>query len=88
MRAVQGAEVSLFFREMPTGKLRVSLRARAPWDVSVVAAKFGGGGHRLASGCTMEGPLETAEQTLVSAVQQAMAEQTAAFATVPAPTPI
>lgn len=88
VRAVQGAEVSLFFREMPTGKLRVSLRARAPWDVSVVAAKFGGGGHRLASGCTMEGPLETAEQTLVSAVQQAMEEQTAAFATVPAPTPI
>jgi phosphoesterase RecJ-like protein len=72
VRAVQGAEVALFLREMPTGKIRVSLRARPPYDVSTVAARFGGGGHRLASGCTMEGPVNAAEATLVAAVQEEM----------------
>jgi bifunctional oligoribonuclease and PAP phosphatase NrnA len=78
VRAVQGAEVAVFFREMPTGKLRVSIRARAPWDISLVAAQFGGGGHRLASGCTMEGPLLDAETTLITALQNALTEQAAA----------
>jgi phosphoesterase RecJ-like protein len=73
VRAVQGTEVALLFREMPNGKLRVSLRARAPYDVATVAARFGGGGHRLASGCTMEGPLGAAEATLVLAVEEEMA---------------
>jgi phosphoesterase RecJ-like protein len=73
VRAVQGTEVALLFREMPSGKLRVSLRARAPYDVATVAARFGGGGHRLASGCTMEGPSPLAEATLVAAVEEEMA---------------
>lgn len=74
IRSVQGAEVALFLREMPTGKLRVSLRARDPIDVSLVAKQFGGGGHRLASGCTLDGPLEQAEARLVEAVQRQLVE--------------
>lgn len=68
IRAVQGNDVALFLREMPSGKLRVSLRSRDPIDVSKVAAEFGGGGHRLASGCTLDGPLVAAEALLVAAV--------------------
>jgi phosphoesterase RecJ-like protein len=81
VRAVQGTEVALLFREMPTGKLRVSLRARAPYDVATVAARFGGGGHRLASGCTMEGPLGAAEATMVAAVEEEMAAVKSLLAT-------
>jgi len=66
LRAVQGSDIALFLREMPTGKLRVSLRSRDPFDVSQVAAQFGGGGHRLASGCTLDGPPETAAALLVA----------------------
>lgn len=70
VRAVQGAEVALFLREMPSGRLRVSLRSRDPFDVSLVARHFGGGGHRLASGCTLDGPLEDAEARLVAEVEK------------------
>lgn len=77
VRAVRGAEVALFLREMPSGKLRVSLRARDPYDVATVAMKFNGGGHRLAAGCTLEGPLGEAIQTLIVAVQEEMAKQEA-----------
>jgi phosphoesterase RecJ-like protein len=73
VRAVRGAEVALFLREMPSGKLRVSLRSREPYDVSRIAQVFGGGGHRLASGCTLEGPLAEAEERLVAEVQKWMA---------------
>ena len=72
IRSVRGADVALFLREMPTGKLRVSLRSRDPIDMSLVAAHFGGGGHRLASGCTLDGPLADAEARLVAQVQQAV----------------
>ncbi|HVK05714.1 MAG TPA: bifunctional oligoribonuclease/PAP phosphatase NrnA [Armatimonadaceae bacterium] len=68
VRSVRGADVALFLREMGDGRLRVSLRSRDPIDVSQVAAAFGGGGHRLASGCTLDGPLADAEATLVAEV--------------------
>ena len=68
LRAVRGAEVALFLRQMPSGKLRVSLRAQEPWDVAAVAASFGGGGHKLASGCSLDGPPEAAIEALLSAL--------------------
>jgi phosphoesterase RecJ-like protein len=68
LRAVRGAEVAIFLRQMPTGKMRVSLRAQDPWDVASVAAQFGGGGHRLASGCSLDGPPEAAVAALLAAL--------------------
>ena len=62
------AEVALFLREMPSGKLRVSLRAKEPWDVAAVAAQFGGGGHKLASGCSLDGPPEAAVEAMLAAL--------------------
>ena len=70
VRCVRGAEVALLLRQMDTGKIRVSLRARPPFDVSRVAAKFGGGGHRLASGCTLEGDLVAAAVALIAASEE------------------
>jgi len=67
---VQGAEVAFFMREAASGKLRVSLRSRDPIDVSQVAARFGGGGHRLAAGCSLDGPVEEAETRLLGAVSE------------------
>ena len=73
VRGVRGAEVGILFREMEGGSIRVSLRARESVNVAEIAARFGGGGHRMASGCTLDVPLAEAEQAVVSAVQQALA---------------
>ena len=73
VRGVRGAEVGLLFREMETGKIRVSLRSRESVNVAEIAARFGGGGHRMASGCTLDAPLADAEQAVVRAVQGALA---------------
>ncbi len=72
VRGVRGAEVGILFREMDTGKVRVSLRSRESVNVAEIAARFGGGGHRMASGCTVDAPLAEAEQAVVSAVQAAL----------------
>jgi phosphoesterase RecJ-like protein len=65
--SIAGVESAVFFRELPgrsiqTGQsqFRLSIRSKGHVDVSVVAEAFGGGGHRTASGCTMDGPLAAA----------------------------
>ncbi|MGA7171157.1 MAG: DHHA1 domain-containing protein, partial [Candidatus Sulfotelmatobacter sp.] len=58
-------EVAAFFRELPDGRFRVSLRSKGKLDVAHVAERFGGGGHECASGCSVDGPLAHAlEQVL------------------------
>jgi bifunctional oligoribonuclease and PAP phosphatase NrnA len=62
LRAVEGAEIAALIREPPTRNgptRRVSLRTTAEGvDVSVIARKSGGGGHRQAAGFSSEAPLE------------------------------
>ena len=65
-RNVRGAEVGLLFRELPDGSARVSLRGSQHVDVSLIAKRFGGGGHRMAAGCTVAGPLADAESAIVN----------------------
>ncbi len=48
------------------GVTRASLRSKGMVDVRAVAATFGGGGHRNASGCTLETPTPDTEALLLS----------------------
>ena len=68
VRGVRNAEVGVLFREMAGGGIRVSLRSRESVNVAEVAALFGGGGHRMASGCTVSLPLADAEHAVVEAL--------------------
>lgn len=43
-----------FFVRVVNGGSRVSLRSKGKVDVSLIASKFGGGGHLNASGCTID----------------------------------
>ncbi len=71
IRAVQGVIVAVFFEELPDGKVRVSLRSKDPRaDVCKVAQLFGGGGHTLAAGIRMNGPLATAQQQVLQAIDE------------------
>jgi phosphoesterase RecJ-like protein len=63
---VAGIEVAAFFRELADGRFRVSLRSKGAMDVSAVAARYGGGGHRCAGGCSIDGPLTTATERILA----------------------
>jgi phosphoesterase RecJ-like protein len=56
--AVDGVRIAVFVRELPDGKVKVSLRSKGDLDVQRLAAAFGGGGHRNASGIVMPGAYE------------------------------
>jgi len=58
--------------EQPRGGVKVSFRARARVDVARLAERFGGGGHRLASGAILEGTLEEARSRILNAVHEAL----------------
>jgi len=49
---IVGVQLAYFIHETQNGLVRVSLRATTPFRVDEIAAKFGGGGHQAAAGCT------------------------------------
>ena len=64
--SIHDVQVAAFFRELPDGRYRVSLRSKGDSDVSAVAESFGGGGHKSASGCSLPGPLASAVEQVTS----------------------
>jgi bifunctional oligoribonuclease and PAP phosphatase NrnA len=78
LRAVEGAELAVLVREQPDdapfahkGSLRSSIDEL---DVSAIARRFGGGGHRQAAGFSTDLPL----QEIVEQIRLAFLEQRAA----------
>jgi phosphoesterase RecJ-like protein len=53
------------FKRQADGSCRVSLRSKPAIDVRGVAAKWGGGGHRNASGATLTGPLSDLKSKVI-----------------------
>jgi len=68
---VNGVQMALFLRETASGDIKGSLRALPPSNVARVAARFGGGGHALAAGCTLHNvSLQEAERQLLAAMEE------------------
>ncbi len=67
-RQIEGVEVGITLRQRDNG-YKVSMRSGDEVDASVICAKLGGGGHRCASGCFIEGDLETAKKIILSALE-------------------
>jgi bifunctional oligoribonuclease and PAP phosphatase NrnA len=70
-RSLGGVEVGLLFMEQPRGGVKVSFRSRRV-DVASLAERFGGGGHRLASGAILESSLAEARSRVLAAVGEAL----------------
>lgn len=62
--------VSSLLVELKDGRIRCSLRSRGDVDVSEIAAKFGGGGHKKAAGTFLPGPLDHAKRLIFTEVAQ------------------
>lgn len=57
------------------GRVYVGFRCRPPYDVAELAVNLGGGGHPLAAGCTLEGPLSKAESLVVELARETIRRQ-------------
>jgi len=61
---------SALFIELKDGRIRCSLRSRGGPDVSQIAVQFGGGGHTMAAGTYLPGPLENAKQLILAEMEK------------------
>lgn len=70
--SIAGVEAAIFLREIEIEprQFRTSLRSKSKVDVSAVASKLGGGGHRNAAGCTLDGPFEGAVANVLTAMRE------------------
>ncbi len=61
-RMISEVRISVFFKEVSRGRWKVSLRSKGDTDVSRIAERYGGGGHKNAAGCWMEGTLASVKK--------------------------
>lgn len=69
---VEGTDCAITMKQRESGEWKLSVRTGARINASRVCARFGGGGHRAASGCTISGM--TQEEVKNAIVRAAMEE--------------
>lgn len=67
-RSIEGVRLAAMLRQLPDGRVKVSIRAVPGEDAAAICAKFGGGGHKGAAGATFELPLEAAAEVVTEAM--------------------
>jgi phosphoesterase RecJ-like protein len=66
---VAEAKIAFFLVERKDGRGDLGLRSRAGVDISGVATRLGGGGHKQASGALLPPPFDTAAQRVLEAIR-------------------
>lgn len=73
--SMAGTDAVIFLRELPRGRVRLSLRSKSGLNVAAIAARLGGGGHQNAAGCTLKGSLPRACKQIVAELRSAMSHE-------------
>ncbi len=67
LRSVAGVKVAIFLEELVHHQVRISVRAKdSTFDASSFCSKYGGGGHRMAAGATLQGSIEEIEKKVLA----------------------
>ena len=70
---LEGVKISLLLKESPDNKIKGSFRTtRNDVDVSAIAKKLGGGGHKKAAGFSSEGSIESVLKTVIEEISKLM----------------
>ncbi|HNX72588.1 MAG TPA: bifunctional oligoribonuclease/PAP phosphatase NrnA [Spirochaetales bacterium] len=65
--AVAGCQACFLVKQEAENQCTVGFRSKEPIDVASIAAKFGGGGHKLAAGLSIQGTVDSVMDTLINA---------------------
>ena len=68
LRAIESTEVSFVVKEVDTKLTKVSMRSKKT-DVAEICAKFGGGGHTFAAGCTIKANIQDSIEKLLREIK-------------------
>jgi phosphoesterase RecJ-like protein len=69
-RSIAGVHLALLFRQLASGRVKVSLRSIGDVDVATFAQRFGGGGHARAAGVSFEGTMGEVQQRVLHAARE------------------
>jgi phosphoesterase RecJ-like protein len=69
---IAGVEVGLSFREIEPGIVKIGFRSKNQADVSAIAARWGGGGHKKAAGARQNGTLEEVTRLVIASVRDVL----------------
>jgi bifunctional oligoribonuclease and PAP phosphatase NrnA len=73
LSTIEGAKIAIIFVEQKTGHVKISWRVcgleQSDLDVSQIAKKFGGGGHKPAAGAVIEGNLIEIQKMVLEKTQ-------------------
>jgi bifunctional oligoribonuclease and PAP phosphatase NrnA len=72
LRMQKNSEVAVVFKEHDKKLIKVSLRSKGSLDVRAIAAKYQGGGHKKAAGCTFNTELGSAIKAVIADVKKAL----------------
>ncbi|MEA3296585.1 MAG: DHHA1 domain-containing protein, partial [candidate division Zixibacteria bacterium] len=65
-----GVQAGALLKEIDDTRTKVSLRSRRGFNVSELAKRAGGGGHKNAAGCTMTMPLIEAKMETLKLLRE------------------
>ncbi|MBN2182649.1 MAG: bifunctional oligoribonuclease/PAP phosphatase NrnA [Sedimentisphaerales bacterium] len=69
-RRINTVDTTALFIELGDGRIRCSLRSKGAVDVGEIAAVFGGGGHAMAAGTFVPGPIEKSQNLIFKEVSK------------------
>jgi len=69
---VKGSFISVTIRQLAEKECKISLRSGETFDSSAICARHGGGGHKMASGCTIYEDPETTRDIIVRDILEAL----------------
>ena len=77
VRAIKAVEAVVLLRQLPEGKVKVSMRSKDFFRVNGIARELGGGGHWLAAGASVEGSLPRVHEKVKALVSREWRKQCA-----------
>lgn len=67
---IEGVQASATFRQVGDSEYKLSVRTGGMIDASLVCKSFGGGGHKMAAGCTMVGDYDELKQIMADKLHE------------------
>jgi phosphoesterase RecJ-like protein len=72
---VKEIQAVVFFKQVEGEEYRVSMRSKGDIDIGSIAKTFGGGGHKNAAGCTVNGPIDALQKLFIQKIEDAIVAQ-------------
>lgn len=69
LRSIEDVDIGVVLRELSEDRWKISVRTSDGVNASNICSALGGGGHERAAGCTYEGKLDDAVNSIIKAIE-------------------